>query len=303
VRYIRRVIFFTTSVSLAWFLACHADSQFVQADSVDANEQTFQQTIRPLLQQHCTGCHGEKKAEAEFRIDLLGHDMLADKTAEVWHELIDRVNSGEMPPKDEPQLTAAELNQLTQWVFGELKRVTNATHSTGRRAVIRRLNRQEYTNTIRDLVGVPFEAGEEFPADPSAHGFDNIGSALSISPLHMEKYVRAATKVVDRAIVTGEQPKRETWRIQAERRSKESRGYYYENDAEYGGTGVLPPGASRGRFIAWHLGGGVDFWPLKGFQHLPPVDKTQFRTNVVRAMKFTYLHPCEYIIRARAYGH
>ncbi len=291
------------SVGLAWYLVFHGVSRVAQAEPTSPGQETFEQAIRPLLQKYCFACHSEKKQEGKFRVDHLGPDMLRDRTAGVWHELVNRVNAGEMPPEDSPQPTAVELNQLTEWTFRELKRVTNASQDFGRRAVIRRLNRQEYSNTIRDLVGVPFEAGEEFPADPSAHGFDNIGSALSISPLHMEKYVRAATKVIDRAIVTGEQPKRERWRIQSVRRSKESRGYYFENDAKYGNTGVLPPGADRGRLIAWSLGGGVNFFPSEQFQHLPPVAKTRFRGYVLQGQKFTYLHPGEYIVRVRAYGH
>jgi mono/diheme cytochrome c family protein len=273
------------------------------AELPDPDEKTFQETISPLLKQHCFRCHGEKTQEAKFRVDRLGPDMLADKTATLWHELINRVNAGEMPPKGQPGLSSAELTQLSGWVFGELKRVNNAANGPSGRVVIRRLNRQEYNNTIRDLVGVHFEAGDEFPADPSAYGFDNIGSALSISPLHMEKYLRAARKVIDRAIVTGQQPKRERWRIQAERRSKESRGYYYENDAMHGNTGVLPPRADRGRLILWSLGGGVPHFPSNEFQHLQPVAKTRFRGNVLQGLKFTYLHSGEYIVRVRAYGH
>lgn len=266
--------------------------------------ETFERTIQPLLKKHCVRCHGAEKQEAQLRLDQLSPDMLASKTASLWHELINRVNSGEMPPESAGELSGQELTQLSAWVFAELKRVQAAAENTGGRVVIRRLNRQEYNNTIRDLVGIPFDAGAEFPADPAAHGFDNIGSALSISPLHMEKYLKAARKVIDRAIVTGPQPKRERWRFQAERRSPESRGYYYENDEQYGNTGVLPPGAVRGRRILWALGGGVDFFPDQpGFEHLPPVEKTRFRSTVLRGIGFQYQHPGEYIIRVRAYGH
>ncbi len=267
---------------------------------------TFQRTIHPLLQKHCFHCHGEKKQEAELRIDRLGADILKEKKAEIWHELINRVNSGEMPPKNEAQLSQVELNQLSDWVFGGLKRVTNAAQGSDGRVVIRRLNRQEYSNTIRDLIGIPFDAGEDFPADPSAFGFDNVGSALSVSPLHMEKYVRAARKAIDRAIVTGEQPKRERWRIQSERRSKEDRGYYYENDAKYGNTGVYKTReekADRGRRILWALGDTSKHFPSTEFYHLRPVEKTRFYGGTLKGLEFTYPNAGEYIIRVRAYGH
>ncbi len=276
------------------------------AEAPAPDKQTFQQVIRPLLESRCGRCHGEKKQESSFRVDRLTADMVLDKSAEAWHELINRVNAGEMPPKTEPQLARKELNQLNDWVFDGLQRASEATRSSPGRIVIRRLNRQEYNNTIRDLVGIPFDAGEDFPADPSAFGFDNVGSALSVSPLHMEKYVRAARKVLDRALVTGEQPKRERWRIQAERRSGEDRGYYYENDAKYGNTGFYKTReekADRGRLILWSLGGTSRHFPSDEFYHLRPVEKTRFIGETLRGIGFTYPVAGEYIIRVRAYGH
>lgn len=294
--------FFTFHFALFLF----QPTPLVAAELPGPDEKTFQQVIRPLLQQHCLRCHGEKKQEADFRVDRLGPNILEEQTAESWHELINRVNSGEMPPKNEPQLSPTELNQLSDWVFRGLKRVTDAAQNSGGRVVIRRLNRQEYSNTIRDLVGIPFDAGEEFPSDPTAFGFDNVGSALSVSPLHMEKYVRAARKVIDRAIFTGEQPKRERWRIQSERRSKEDRGYYYENDAKYGNTGVYKTReekADRGRKILWSLGGTCEHFPSDEFYHLRPVEKTRFNGETLRGIGFSYPVSAEYIIRVRAYGH
>ena len=276
----------------------------LDADEPAADAATFQKNIRPLLQKHCFRCHGKKVQKAKFRLDRLGPDMSKEKSAMLWHELINRVNGGEMPPKKEPRLAPTELNQLNNWVTRELKRVQLTSKDSTSRIVLRRLNRQEYNNTIRDLVGVPFEAGADFPADPVSHGFDNVGAALSISPLHMEKYLRAARKVINRAIVVGKQPKREKWRIQAERRSKLDRGYYYENDAKYGNKGVFPPEArrDRGRLIVWALGDDSPHFPNKDFYHLPPVEKTRFRGGTLRGMGFTFPVDGEYVVRVRAFG-
>ncbi|MGZ0167625.1 MAG: DUF1592 domain-containing protein [Planctomycetales bacterium] len=290
-------------MQFALFL-CATESVAAEISGPDAA--TFQKTIRPLLQKHCLRCHSGKKQEADFRVDTLGPDILQEKKAEIWHELINRVNSGEMPPKKEPRLSQDELTQLSDWVFAGLKRVSDSAQGSGGRVVIRRLNRQEYNNTIRDLVGVPFEAGADFPSDPAAYGFDNVGSALSVSPLHMTKYVLAARKVLDRAIVTGEQPKRERWRIQAERRSKEDRGYYYENDEKYGNTGVFTTREARddrGRRILWALGDTSKHFPSTEFHHLRPVEKTRFSGGTLKGLDFTYPVAGEYIIRVRAYGH
>lgn len=287
-------------------LTCWMTVPLAGAELPAPDNQTFQQVVRPLLEKHCVRCHGKKKQESSFRVDRLSADMVLDKSAETWHELINRVNGGEMPPKTEPQLSNKELNQLNDWVFDGLKRASEAVRDSGGQIVIRRLNRQEYNNTIRDLVGVPFDAGEDFPADPAVYGFDNVGSALSVSPLHMEKYVRAARKVLDRALVTGERPKRERWRIQAERRSREDRGYYFENDAKYGNTGVYKTReekADRGRLILWALGGTSRHFPSDEYYHLRPVEKTRFNGHTLKGIGFTYPVPGEYIIRVRAYGH
>jgi hypothetical protein len=281
-------------------------SESIAAEIPGPDSTTFHNTIRPLLQKHCLRCHGDKKQEADFRVDTLGPDILQEKKAEIWHELINRVNSGEMPPRKEPRLSQDELTQLSDWVFSGLKRVTDSAQGSGGRVVIRRLNRQEYNNTIRDLVGVPFEAGADFPSDPAAYGFDNVGSALSVSPLHMTKYVLAARKVLDRAIVTGEQPKRERWRIQSERRSKKDRGYYYENDEKYGNTGVFKTREEkedRGRRILWALGDTSEHFSSTEFYHLRPVEKTRFTGGTLKGFEFTYPNAGEYIIRVRAYGH
>jgi mono/diheme cytochrome c family protein len=266
-----------------------------------ASATTFEQTIRPLLAEHCLRCHGAKKQEAGLRLDLLGPDMLAERSAGRWREIMDRVNLGEMPPEDEPQLSRGQLTRLTEWIHQGLQRVEAASTSTADGIVLRRLNRAEYANTIRDLIGINYPSGKNLPEDPAAHGFDNIGSALSLSPLQMEKYLREARRIVDLAIVTGDQPRREVLRVEAERRGPEDRGYYYAKDLRIG----KPPdlGDERGRRLAWTLGSGREELKTEGFEHLTPVDKTEFRTNVLRAIDFTFPHAGEYIIRVRAYGH
>src|SRR5262249_18792968 len=151
---------------------------------------------------HCVRCHGADKPKAGLRVDRLGPDMFKEKSAGVWHEIADRVNLGAMPPKNEPPLSRDELTGLSHWVASEQQRATALARNTGGRIVLRRLNRTEYRNTIHDLLGVPNDAALELPDDPAAHGFDNIGAALTLSPLHLEKYLRAARKAIDLAIVT-----------------------------------------------------------------------------------------------------
>src|SRR5262245_61690061 len=112
----------------------------------------FDEAAKPFFEQHCLACHGEKTAKAGFRIDLLGKDFAAASVAESWKELIDRVNAGEMPPEDRPRPTPAQVAALNDWVSGQLRQVELAAKSAGGRIPMRRLNRDEYANTIRDLL-------------------------------------------------------------------------------------------------------------------------------------------------------
>src|SRR5450432_2850157 len=112
----------------------------------------FQEVARPFIQQHCMACHGEKKANAGFRIDLLTADFAKPKMAEHWKEVIDRINAGEMPPKGKPRPDAKEAAAFVDWVNTQLREVELAAKNAGGRIPMRRLNRDEYANTVRDLL-------------------------------------------------------------------------------------------------------------------------------------------------------
>ena len=107
--------------------------------------------ISSILNRHCARCHGADEQEGDFRIDRLDRDIVGGPDADRWHEVLNRVNSGEMPPEDEPALTDDELAAFTDWLTGELKRAAAARRATDGRVVFRRLNRAEYNNTLNDL--------------------------------------------------------------------------------------------------------------------------------------------------------
>ncbi len=136
--------------------------------------------------------------------------------AEKWVEILDNVNAGEMPPEGEPRPDKTRQTRVIEWIEGELAKASKRRESTGGRVVMRRLNRDEYNRTVRTLTGVNFNPGRDFPEDPPAHGFDNIGAALEVSPMLMEKYLKAARDVVGRALVTGERPERHHWQLEVE---------------------------------------------------------------------------------------
>lgn len=197
-------------------LSVLADDSTVGTKHRFGDQPGFSADVEPFLRKHCVRCHGPDAQEGGFRVDQLALDLSQRHIAESWNELLDRVNSGEMPPEGEAVPKPSELSQATGWISRQLQAATRLAQSTGGQIVLRRLNRAEYNNTIRDLIGIDYEPAANFPEDPPAFGFDNIGNALSISPLHFEKYLAAARDIVDRAIVTGEPPESALWHIEVE---------------------------------------------------------------------------------------
>ena len=164
--------------------------------------------FKSFFDAHCVKCHGAKKAESGLRLDSLSADFVAgSRQARAWQEVMDRLNLGEMPPEGEARPKQSEVDALNAWILKRLRRaIAESKDGTGK-VVLRRMNRDEYNYTIQDLLGVNARPADLFPADNTAHGFDNIGRALTMSPLLMQKYMAAAEKLLDRAIVTGGQPR------------------------------------------------------------------------------------------------
>ncbi|RYD73743.1 MAG: DUF1587 domain-containing protein, partial [Verrucomicrobiaceae bacterium] len=154
-----------------------------EAPSVSPDAVGFTKVAQPFLKEHCIRCHGPEKQKGELRLDTLANNFADPLVKEKWAEVINTVNSHEMPPEEEPQPKPEEAGPFADWISGELARAEIAKRSTS--IVLRRLNRAEYNNTIRDLIGVNFLPAEKFPEDPPASGFDNIGRALTVSPLHL----------------------------------------------------------------------------------------------------------------------
>ena len=170
----------------------------------------FEKDVRPILEAHCFKCHGPEKQKSDIRLDTLSTDLLKDRpAAETWHDALNAVNLGEMPPEDEPELSSEERQTLTGWIDREIKLAVSAAKSTGGEVVLRRLNRIEYRNTMSDLLGIKADYDANLPPDtPSEAGFKNNGAALSMSPLQLEYYLVAAREGLSRAIVTGPAPER-----------------------------------------------------------------------------------------------
>ena len=135
-----------------------------------------------------------------------------------WERILQKVRTGEMPPKGIPRPPEADIAAMMAVVKSEFERADKLVKPDPGRVTARRLNRNEYSNTVRDLLGVDFRADRDFPSDDSGHGFDNIGDVLTVSPILMEKYVRAAERIASRAIGGNPLPKKP---VDAEYHSKE----------------------------------------------------------------------------------
>src|ERR1051326_1162835 len=165
----------------------------------------FEQEFLPFVGKYCYGCHGEKKkGDLDLRIYQDPESVARDK--QVFEKVLKNLQAHEMPPEKKPQPTPEERERITAWIQSEIFQCDNRHPDPGR-VTLRRLNRAEYNNTIRDLVGVDFHPADDFPADDIGYGFDNIGDVLSMPPMLIEKYMAAAEKILETAIVTDFTPK------------------------------------------------------------------------------------------------
>ena len=169
----------------------------------------FNSTILPILQSKCFSCHGEDVQEAEVRLDTLSIDFVNDRASvQTWQEALNALNKDEMPPEDGDPLTAKERQLLTNWIRGEIDRAVQMLKSTGGRVVMRRLNRTEYQNTMRDLLGLNMDYARDLPPEGlSPDGFRNNGQSLQMTSIQLEYYLAAARRGLDRIIKTGPAPK------------------------------------------------------------------------------------------------
>lgn len=159
----------------------------------------FGKRVQPLLSQYCYDCHGDGSHKGNVALDELKVDDLLPQTRETWWKVLKNVRAGVMPPPKKPQPTDDEKRLIAEWIkYGAFG--IDARHPDPGRITIRRLNRIEYRNTIRDLTGIDYNTTEEFPPDDTGYGFDNIGDALSVSPMLLEKYMQAAEAVVALAV-------------------------------------------------------------------------------------------------------
>jgi hypothetical protein len=158
----------------------------------------FARDVVPIVTKYCVACHNRAKGRGGIALDGFHDDASAGADRLLWDKVDDQLRLESMPPPGRPRPTEEELATFNTWLDAR-----EFPSDTGKRAsdrvTLRRLNRTEYNNTIRDLFGLDLRPADEFPADDIGYGFDNIGDVLSLPPLLLEKYLAASEKVVDAA--------------------------------------------------------------------------------------------------------
>ncbi len=209
-----------------------------------ATTRGFDTVVKPFLGQFCYDCHGNK-GEPENGLNLESFQATASLIDQRnhWEDVITKLRGMEMPPIEEEQPEEPQRQAVATWLEREFARIDRVTPPNPGRVTARRLNRAEYNNTIKELLGVDSRPADDFPQDDSGYGFDNIADVLSLSPVLMEKYVTAADRVTRLALFGPPTLKPTLTRLRSEgRRTGEAR----EFPASYDVTGLSLPNAFHG---------------------------------------------------------
>ncbi|HEY2573756.1 MAG TPA: DUF1592 domain-containing protein, partial [Verrucomicrobiaceae bacterium] len=162
-------------------------------------EDLYRREVLPVLTEYCYDCHGDGAHKGDLALDKFkGYaDML--KNRKFWDGVREHVTTHVMPPEKKPKPTLEQRDLIVRWIDDAVMAV-DPDHPDPGHITLRRLNRAEYNNTVRDIFKIESRPADRFPTDDSGYGFDNIGDVLSLSPILMEKYLRAARSVVQESI-------------------------------------------------------------------------------------------------------
>lgn len=181
--------------------AAHVAYRLPSLDPVQA-EAGLQSQVLPVLRQYCWDCHADGTSKGDVSLDHFTNATVVLNDRKLWERVLHTLANGEMPPPKKSQPAPAERHQVVDWLESTLFPIDPSRPDPGR-VTLRRLNRNEYNNTLRDLLGVQFHPADDFPEDDVGYGFDNIGDVLSLPPLLLEKYLSAAESVMEESIVDG----------------------------------------------------------------------------------------------------
>ncbi len=169
-----------------------------------ARDREFFEKIQPILKSACLECHSGMEAEAGLALSNFKSSKSILKERQTWEKVIQRLEIEDMPPKDAAPLVSADRKRLVDWLKSAINDIDCGRTPNPGSVTLRRLNRAEYRNTVRDLLGIDYPPAAGFPGDDVGYGFDNIGDVLTLPPLLMEKYITAAEEISQKAIVAPE---------------------------------------------------------------------------------------------------
>jgi hypothetical protein len=159
----------------------------------------FRRDIQPVIQEYCYDCHGDGVDKGGVAFDEFNPDKDLGSSQDLWWRALKNLRAGMMPPPKKPRPSAAQTALIEEWIKARVFAADPKNPDPGR-VTLRRLNRVEYRNTIRDLMGTDYDTNAEFPPDDTGHGFDNIGDVLTLPPMLLEKYMEAAQTIVARTV-------------------------------------------------------------------------------------------------------
>ena len=220
----------------------------------------FDAVVKPLLRETCIGCHNRKVSSGDLNLERLLEqaDPASPGERSLWEKVEAKIRSGEMPPAGVPRPPQDRVAAVTKWLQNEyLVPRANGTPDPGR-VTAHRLNRFEYANTVRDLLGVRLRVSEDFPADPYGYGFDNIGDVLSLSPVLTEKYLKAAEQIANAAV-----PSAERLKVMSARYTAQAMGQGFQTRVQF--VHDFPVDGQYVLHTAWEQG-------LKAGTIIPPTD-------------------------------
>lgn len=213
-----------------------------------------QTPARELVSTYCVTCHNQRMKAGSLTLDDVDGTQIS-RSADAWEKVVTKLRSRAMPPPGSRRPDNATYDRVATWLENELDRAASAHVNPGRPAELHRLNRVEYGNAVRDLLGVEIDARAMLPPDEQAHGFSTNADALSIQPALLDRYLAAATKIsrlavgdptipawVERYTAVEGNSNETTWLSQSNRLGEEfplgSRGgiaarHYFPVDADY----------------------------------------------------------------------
>jgi hypothetical protein len=214
---------------------------------------------------HCIECHGATKPKGDLRLDTLKWTPADSANVEVWQAIIDRLDAKEMPPEKRPQPADRDRNVIIKTIRSQ---VASAAEHCPKHVVLRRLNRAQFRNSLRDLLHIDVDVEdptEAFPADDQEDGFDNLGEVLQMSDFLLRQYLKVARSAVDRATFAGERPEAQTYTLHdTKSRAKNYSAQGNDPDRDYVvlySNDERAPGDPRGQqFINCREGATHDGW-------------------------------------------